>query len=263
MKKKLFVVFVGLVLVSMGLTPYNAQGQVKTLVKEIRQFLPISLGTMGDMTEVNQVDGNIEFTIQCNEEFVDIKTLQQQPDQLRQTMKQSMLAQKDDPNVKLLIDEFSKYNKGITYRFIGKNSGQSVKVSLTPDDLKEIKNTPSTVVDVEKLLEMNVQSSNTQCPMDIGNGLVWSKIAIEGNYVVYYYDVDEDYASIDLMKANEDLIHQSLIDELKASQDADVTLKTFIKLCKQSHKGIAYRYIGSTTGDTGTFYITADELELL
>jgi hypothetical protein len=92
---------------------------------------------------------------------------------------------------------------------------------------------------------------------------VWSKIAIEGNYVVYYYDVDEDYASIDLMKANEDLIHQSLIDELKASQDADVTLKTFIKLCKQSHKGIAYRYIGSTTGDTGTFYITADELELL
>ena len=82
MKKKLFVVFVGLVLVSMGLTPYNAQGQVKTLVKEIRQLLPISLGTMGDMTEVNQVDGNIEFTIQCNEEFVDIKTLQQQPDQL-------------------------------------------------------------------------------------------------------------------------------------------------------------------------------------
>ena len=38
MKKKLFVVFVGLVLVSMGLTPYNAQGQVKTLVKEIQQM---------------------------------------------------------------------------------------------------------------------------------------------------------------------------------------------------------------------------------
>ena len=176
MKKKLFVVFVGLVLVSMGLTPYNAQGQVKTLVKEIRQLLPISLGTMGDMTEVNQVDGNIEFTIQCNEEFVDIKTLQQQPDQLRQTMKQSMLAQKDDPNVKLLIDEFSKYNKGITYRFIGKNSGQSVKVSLTPDDLKEIKNTPSTVVDVEGTARD--ECTEQQYPVSDG---YWQRPCVEQN----------------------------------------------------------------------------------
>lgn len=252
----------GLMLACTGLTSCNAQNSTQALIKEIRAVLPQPLGLMGDMTDVNVVDGNVEFTIRCNEDFMDLKSLQQEPDQMKLSLKQSMLAQKNDPNVKLVIDELTKIGKGLTYKFIGAKSGTTIKVKLSADDLKEIKNSHTSLDDVESLLQMNVQNTNTQCPMDVGNGLVWTNTAIENNYVVYHYEADEDFISIDLLKANEDLVHQSLLDEAKAMKD-DPTFKIFIKLCKQTDKGLAYRYIGNKTGNTAIILITADELKNL
>lgn len=97
--------------------------------------------------------------------------------------------------------------------------------------------------------------------MDYGNGLVNTKLEIGrtkwGNYVVYIYDCDEDMIDIELLQNNA-LMKEMLLE--KNNTDNPAT-SYFRKTCKNAGFGIAYLYVGKTSGKVAEIFLPTDELK--
>lgn len=89
-----------------------------------------------------------------------------------------------------------------------------------------------------------VQQVNRNLPMDLGNGLVLSRAEVSGNYVVYVCDVDEDYVSIDNLRNNSYEVKSNIRSTIANTSD-----DPFLPYLKNLGMGVAYKYVGTTSGD--------------
>ncbi len=96
-----------------------------------------------------------------------------------------------------------------------------------------------------KALEAEVKLANSQFPMSAGYGLVVTSASLDGDYVVYRLDVDEDLISIDLLNESISANKANIISALQIDSDT----QKFIELLKECNKGVAYHYIGTTSGN--------------
>lgn len=103
-------------------------------------------------------------------------------------------------------------------------------------------------------LEKIVKLQKTQCPIDLGNGLVWVNTSIEGDFVVYDYSVDERVMPFSYLKKN-----QTKDVVIRLIQN-NITMKDFVVVCISSNKGISYRYSCEDSGRTYRVDITPDDL---
>lgn len=111
-------------------------------------------------------------------------------------------------------------------------------------------------------LDEAVEAANRNCPMQIDDATVITKIEHQGDYVVYWADVDEG-ADGDVNMLNDSILNAEvkrniLVYIQKGMLDGDT--RRFIGLCKDSKVGIEYRYIGSRTNNQALVRIEHTEL---
>ena len=107
-------------------------------------------------------------------------------------------------------------------------------------------------------LQSQVDEFQKELPMDMGDGMVMTAVAIEGDYLVYTAEIDEDIMGEEMMDffiQNSDMLKASLMED-----DGDADFKELAKLCKDRNKGIAYRFTGTKSGKGLTVKIEKDEL---
>ena len=111
-------------------------------------------------------------------------------------------------------------------------------------------------------LDEAVDAANRNCPMQIDDATVITKIELQGDYVVYLADVDEG-ADGDVNMLNDSTLNagvkQNILAYLKKGMLNGETRK-FIGLCKDNNVGIEYRYIGSRTNNQALVRIEHAEL---
>lgn len=108
----------------------------------------------------------------------------------------------------------------------------------------------------DALIRANVITANSQCPMDMGDNITLTKVDREGDYVVYYYDIDsyDYYFSEDLY----DTMKQQIVSDLLAETFKDKSVKLFVDALKKSSVGLIYDYKAPTSSIT----ITIESWEL-
>lgn len=106
-------------------------------------------------------------------------------------------------------------------------------------------------------IEEIIDAANEDLPETIDEGMVLTRMIIEGNYIVYIYKVDPDIYDIDYIRENKSVVKRQIKSEILNSNDFDI--KTFVKTCKKYHKGLAYRYVSVESGDYCTVYINQNE----
>ena len=129
------------------------------------------------------------------------------------------------------------------------NNSSSAKNSNYDDDDDIL-----SMVSLEEIVEM----ANEDLPETIDEGLIMTKIVIEGNYLVYICSVDEDEYDIDMIRESKNEVKKSIKKELLNPNDSDI--QYIRRMCKKYHKGIAYRYVGLDSRDSYTIYISSKEL---
>lgn len=108
------------------------------------------------------------------------------------------------------------------------------------------------------LLKEGIAEANSEFPMTAEEGIVVKKCYLDGGYVMYNYECDEDVLDMDLMEQNKYEVKQNIKKNLK-SADADAVM--FKQLCLKANKGLGYKFIGDRTGKTVFIRITCQELE--
>lgn len=109
-------------------------------------------------------------------------------------------------------------------------------------------------------IENVIKYANEDLPETIDEGMILTKIVLEGDYVVYIVSIDEDVYDINEINKKKNEIKKEIKSTL-ITDDSDIA--SFLKICKNYNKGIAYRYIGSDTHKTVTVYIEQSEISSL
>lgn len=90
------------------------------------------------------------------------------------------------------------------------------------------------------LLKEGIAEANSEFPMTTEEGIVVKKCYLDGDYVMYNYECDEDVLDMDLMEQNKYEVKQNIKKNLK-NADADAVM--FKQLCLKANKGLGYKFI--------------------
>ena len=108
-------------------------------------------------------------------------------------------------------------------------------------------------------LDLIVATSNSLLPRDYyGNGMVNTKLVVEGNYLVYYYVCEEPKYDIDRMSQNIPLMKNAILAEINSD---GYLISELRKACKEAGVGIAYYYVGKKSGKTAKILVPVKDLK--
>lgn len=94
--------------------------------------------------------------------------------------------------------------------------------------------------------------------MKIENGVIAKKCYLDGEYVMYDYECDEDVIDMDILSQNKSNVKRVIKKNLK---NADAETLMFKGMCEKANKGIGYKYIGKTSGKAVLIKFSCQELK--
>lgn len=121
---------------------------------------------------------------------------------------------------------------------------------------RDSNNTSESTNKNRRLIESAIREYQKKLPATAEAGMVIKKVSIEGNYVMYLVECDEDVYDMNSMKEVSSEIKQDMLE----SMPAEPFFKIFAENCKKANVGICYRYKGTSSGQSFVVRISPEEL---
>lgn len=131
---------------------------------------------------------------------------------------------------------------------------------MPEDEIEEVVVEEEETVEEKNLrfLRSMIEETDNTFPQKIEEGVVMKKIYLEGDYVIYQAECDEDILDMKLLNQNKSNMKQAIKKNLKSS-DPEITM--FRKTCIKANKGLGYKYVGDTSGQSVLIRFSCKELE--
>ena len=126
--------------------------------------------------------------------------------------------------------------------------------SLTPEELEVLES-----MNPVEVLKLGIQSANSECPFEIDEGMVCTKIIMENKNVMYYVECDEILFDISILSDASDLLRAILVEEFNDTEDPDIAM--FRNMCKKAGYGIGYCFVGNKSKKKVKAALSAKELK--
>lgn len=201
--------------------------------------------TMENVTYLNHIV-TISYTVECgrlnfdalsdNEEFHESQLMG--------------YANSSDEYFIMLIDAIIEAKANLHLNFTD-CKGKRLSLTFTTEEL--INHRPGNDTDPKKELQAFAEAEKTQIPRKIREGLVSVGVDLNSKYYTHIYSVDESIYSIQSFKDNALALKESLIKQLNPNEQ-------ILSPLKLTNRGLAYKYIGATSGKSHIVYIESEEL---
>lgn len=233
--------------------------KLKTAVSEANSKCPKSLGDAGtcDGVEYNEDKNEVIFTFTFNEEYAGHIFL----DENKETLENQVQLALTQDNMKQVVDDIIAAKASLVMIYKSKQTGKKVSIKKTYEDLKEIQKTPvSSYSTTRSLVENTAKMLNAQCPVKIDDGITQIKIALEGDFMVYYIQFDENLYDFDTLKTEgADLMKEEMLSQLENAR-YDKALQNDLKRMSENNIGLKYRIYGNDINKYIDIDITPNEL---
>lgn len=249
MRRKIMfsMVVIGALLMFTGCT----NKKVQALVDEGNKSLPMQVSEGVMATGLTLEGDNIVFNYIVKEDAMDLDALENN----KESMKSSLSLMLNNGGSRKLVEISADEGVGLIFEYKVYDSDRVLRIEMSPDEVKEILNTPSTP---ESRLKALIDNSNLQLPSKIDDGLTLITINNDENNVVYVYETDEDKISLTSLKKNIKNVKAAVVEELKGQNIAE---KAFMKTVIENNKGLVYQYVGNVSKKTVDVVINLDELK--
>ncbi len=228
------------------------QGKLQMSVKMANFECPIDMGLGGSVETVELENNYVICTLKLNEQIANISAMEQNKEFFAQSVASSMSA---DKNSQQLLKIMAEENVGLKYVVIGDQTGKKFSVELSPEQIKSLSTAPQSTPH-ERLLDM-VKNTKVQLPMKVDVVTTLKDMDIEGDNVVYIYDIDEN--QINMSDVNIDAIRANTVGGL-INVIKDPSAGQFFQTVIDDGKNVGYRYFGSKTGTKLEFVVSHSEL---
>ena len=223
--------------------------KLRVEIEKINASCPVSMGNFVEMTSVSYDDDEIVLLFTIDEKVYQLEKFVMNSDEMKATLLTSMrYVQKEF--LELMVNE----DLDFCFALKGKTSGKEVYVKLSTNELEKELDKPLTTN--EDLLKTSILSTNSQVPIDIGNGLILTEVIDNGENVVYMYKV----ASKAQLKSIERDIDNVKNRQKRLFDQGDEVERFLLQLITESGKGIVYTYYWDASEETVNVMFTNDEL---
>lgn len=252
-----FVLLCSLLLLMVSISSCQ-KSKLKAVVAIANKQCPMDMGEVGTITSITYNGSNVVYTLNMNESITDIAILKDNPESMKESIK--IMFRNPAKDVKEMLKLVAECNAGLQMKFVGKDSGEEAVCELTSEEVKEVLKAESDPSQSERAkLEAQLKMANLQFPMQASEEILIEKIELSDESVVYICKVDEDACPISQIEANAEEVKKEIVANLAAQSDP--ATQVFLKTCINNDKSVAYRYIGTKSGNHYDIVITLPELE--
>lgn len=236
-------------------------GNVTKLKKEIavaNAACPISYGIGGDLLSIkyHEKDNTVLMYYSVNEEYGSHIFLKKNKENMLRQFR-LMLSNKE---AQQLVKDMVNAKAGITVIYKTPTTGKTTKLSLSYEELMDIKDNPLSDNEIKRqAIENKVAIENSGCPTKQDEGMYLTKVAIVDDNVVYYCEIDEDLFNVKEMKKAQPEMKEGIREYLIQSR-RDPTMQRELQLLISLGMGFQYRYYGSKSKDYVDVIFTSEEL---
>lgn len=133
MKKQLAILLCALVAI-VGLAACSAESKLQIAVKAANATMPEDLGD-GMVMESVKLEGDFAvYTVSLEESEISIKDMQEARYEMKQAMLQT-IKYDSDSDMRAFIDALKEANKGVKFKYVGKDTGETFVISILPSEL--------------------------------------------------------------------------------------------------------------------------------
>lgn len=245
---------VALVLLLAGVVLTACQkSKLETGIEEANKQCPISLGALGEVKSITDEGGNMVMTFSVDDDIISVKAMKDNHELMHATALKMM--QQAEAELKEIVALMKEEGADLILRYEGKKSHISCEVVLTPAELEAEQEEPGSPLE---MLTAQIEVTNIQMPMEVGQGIIAMPLRLEGDYVVYTYKLDETLNSIQGIRDNSEAARENIRQSI--IQGSDPSVAAFAALCKEAGKGMMFRYEGVPSGDEVCIEFRANEL---
>jgi len=236
-------------------------GNITKLKKEIavaNASCPISYGIGGDLLSIkyHEKDNTVLMYYSINEEYGSHIFLNKN----RENMLRQFRLMLSNREAQQMVKDMVNAKAGITVIYKTPTTGKTVKLSLPYEELKEIKDNPLSDKEIKRqAIENRVAIENAGCPSKQDEGVSVVKVALVDDYIVYYYEMDEEIYDIKELHKMENEMKENVQEVLKQSRK-DPTMQRELQLMTANGIGYQYRYYGNKSKEYVDVIFTSDEL---
>lgn len=254
MKKLLLSLSIIIVMVCITGCGNENEKRLKREIEAVDKQCPIDMGMLGDIVSIKYDATAKEVQVNYSiKEDQSIDALKNNEQMALQSIKLSF-SRGDSRNI---LPYIINAGAGLSFDFKSALTGESLfKANFSLDDLKGIWDNPMNDSDINEMLLINqLAMENSNCPYPVEEGMDMVKVFDEGDNVVYVCQIDEKMYDLSLLESAQDLIKQNMIEVLK-----DPIAKKQLEIIASLDKGLVYRYLGDTSGESFDVVFSTDEL---
>lgn len=157
----------------------------------------------------------------------------------------------------VLMDKLIEEKLGLKI-VINNSSSEIHEFSISPSEIQQLRQrfqlNPHEAL--YNLLSISIEAEKVNLPIQIEEGMMLTGYELSGENIVYTASVDEKLYSIEDLNANKAALKSSILEEGLN----DVESKALLDLCKISHTGLIYRYVGKQSHKKCEVVISSEEI---
>ncbi len=228
-----------------------AESKLKVGISSVQKECPISLGGMGEVTSITYENDEVVFLYTLDDEYINIAQMAENTDVTKKSIVSSLVNSKTRALLEIMVDAGADLSMVIK----GMHHGQEVKITLTPEELKETLDSPEPTV--EERLRASIAQTKLSLPIDVGMGITITDLVDEGEYVTYMARVD-DPETLSGLAPNVEAIKEDMKSSFTALGEVE---KMFFNLVIEAGKGVAYCYYAEDSDEKVYVIFSGEELK--
>lgn len=222
--------------------------------------IPVALGN-GAVTAIHLEKGYLTYYLSYDNPFYNLMSSVDQK-KVKEALLMCFLCVNGQGNNQgnVLMDKLVEENCGL--RIVISNSAKGkFECSATVQDIQALRKkfdlNPHEAL--YSLLLLSMEAEKVNLPMKIEEGITLTDYGLDGENIIITAEMDEYLYSIDQLNENIGAVKSSILED--GINDADS--RALYDLCKVSHTGLIYRYVGNLTHKNCDVFISSDEIRRL
>jgi hypothetical protein len=203
--------------------------------------IPVGLGN-GAVTAIRLEKGFLTYYLSYDTPFYNLMS-GLSPEKVKEALVMCFLCAngQGDNQGNVMMDKLIKENCGL--KIVITNSAQGkTEYSATVQEIQSLRKryqlNPQEAMC--NMLTLSLEAERMSLPMKIEEGLYLTDYRLEGEDIVITAMMDESIYSIETLQENKEMVKNSIWEDV--NNDAD--MKALFDMCKVSHTGLVYRYVG-------------------
>lgn len=257
MKRKIFTML-GSMLMLLCLVASCQDAKLDMFIDARNEDCPEELDKGMTLTKVEKEGDYLVFVVELDGREYNMAEVRSEVDALKEQFREIFTQKKENKDEISPLEAAQSADKGIKVRFC-MNGEQPVDVTFLPSEVKAgLPDTGKAKASAKESasqsqLESVVELMSINFHGDLGDGMKALKVAIEGDYVVFYFEVAaKDFAEL---KSNPNELRK----DMRKSLIDDPDMKDFARIVKEDGKGVIFRF---TTADGDKYDITVQNAEM-